>query len=232
MIRSTESLDPLDPPEHGWPWQLSLCDVLAVKENADKKRVYKIRCRCCGYKTKGFTPLARVSMHFHKGGTGIGKCGVGESILVRDHSKEMSRFIEAREALEAKASKCSTLSVAGSRSNCTHPNNSPCMAALSGETNGANAEGGCGDLQPTIWWASLSKETKVKFLAEAHEAWDMFFFVHNLPFWLIETPEFLHAIMATKKCPVFKPVTRKTLCGSHLDARSADADVWKQGILG
>ena len=78
--------------------------------------------------------------------------------------------------------------------------------------------------QMTMHYASLPKDEKRKRLEEAHDAWDLFWFVHNVPFHLIGTIEFKNAIKKTKQCPVYQPVGREMLAGVHLDKQSALSD--------
>ena len=79
------------------------------------------------------------------------------------------------------------------------------------------------DGQLTMQWAMIPMDKKKERKDACHNAWDLFFFVHNVPFSLIETPEFKAAIAATKRCPTYKPVTRDVLSGPHLDKQSRDA---------
>lgn len=82
-----------------------------------------------------------------------------------------------------------------------------------------------------LWWSMLPKRQRNERLAEAHKAWDLFWFVNGLSFRLIDVDLFRDAIKAVKRCPVFQPASRQTLAGSHLDARDSDADRFKAARL-
>ena len=77
----------------------------------------------------------------------------------------------------------------------------------------------------------LTKDIRDKRLAEANKAWDMFWFVHGLSFNLIHSPLFRAAILATKRCPAYKPCHRVTLATTHLDSANEDANVFKASRL-
>ena len=85
--------------------------------------------------------------------------------------------------------------------------------------------------QLTLKWSMMpAKERKLR-LDTGHDAWDMFFFVNNVPFSLISSPEFRAAIEATKKCPTYKPVGRDVLAGSHLEKQSDRATSFNERTL-
>lgn len=85
--------------------------------------------------------------------------------------------------------------------------------------------------QMTLKWSMMPAGEKKKRLDTVHDAWDMFFFVNNVPFALISTPEFKAAIEATKRCPTFKPVGRDVLAGSHLLKQSDRATLFAEHTL-
>ena len=80
-------------------------------------------------------------------------------------------------------------------------------------------------------YSLLPKDIRDKRLAEANKAWDMFWFVHGLSFNLIHSPLFRAAILATKRCPAYKPCHRVTLATTHLDSANEDANVFKASRL-
>ena len=80
-------------------------------------------------------------------------------------------------------------------------------------------------------WAALPQDEKTKRLAVCHDAWGLFYFVHNVPFHLIGAGEFKHAAEVTKKCPTYRPVCRETLSGSHLDKQDDLANEFKSQLL-
>ena len=79
-----------------------------------------------------------------------------------------------------------------------------------------------------MWYMLLSKEERNQRLAEAHKAWDMFWFVHGISFNLINSELFRAAVKATKDCPEYQPCDRRTLATSHLNARNVDANGFKE----
>lgn len=81
------------------------------------------------------------------------------------------------------------------------------------------------------WWSMLSSDARTERTAAAHKAWDMVWFVHGLSFNLIDSQLFRQAIAAIKQCPTFVPCCRQTLAGSHLQAREADANEFKEARL-
>lgn len=85
--------------------------------------------------------------------------------------------------------------------------------------------------QMTLKWSMMPVAERRKRLDTAHDAWDMFFMVNSVQFSLISSPEFTAAIEATKKCPVYKPVGRDVLAGSHLEKQSERATAFTQGLL-
>lgn len=85
--------------------------------------------------------------------------------------------------------------------------------------------------QMTLNWSLLDRKEKEKRTTAAHDAWDLFFFVHNVPFRLIDTPEFKTAIASTKRCPTFKPVGCDTLSTTHLVKQSDLADAFNESTL-
>ena len=78
--------------------------------------------------------------------------------------------------------------------------------------------------QLTTQWAALSPQEKTTRVQDCHDKWDIFFFVHNIPFHLINSQYFRDAVKADQRCPTYKPCGRETLAGSHLDKQSALAD--------
>lgn len=82
-----------------------------------------------------------------------------------------------------------------------------------------------------MWYHALKADQKAGLLADAHRATSMLFFKHNIPFSIINTREFRDMIQAAQKCPVYKPVDRRALSGPQLEARSAEADVFKEKVL-
>ena len=52
--------------------------------------------------------------------------------------------------------------------------------------------------QMTLKWSVMPPEERKKRLADAHDAWDMFFFVNNVPFSLISSPKFTVARVAER----------------------------------
>ena len=67
-----------------------------------------------------------------------------------------------------------------------------------------------------VSYSMLPKDVRDKRLAEANKAWDLLWFVHGLSFNLINSPLFRAAILATKRCPAYKPCHRVTLATTHL----------------
>jgi hypothetical protein len=80
-------------------------------------------------------------------------------------------------------------------------------------------------------YSILPKDVRDKRLAEANKAWAMLWFVHGLSFNLINSPLFRAAILATKRCPAYKPCHRHTLATTHLDSANEDANVFKASRL-
>lgn len=81
------------------------------------------------------------------------------------------------------------------------------------------------------WWSMLSSDARAERTAAANKAWDLFWFVHGISFNLIDSRLFKQALAASKQCPSFVPCCRQTLAGSHLRARDADANEFKEGRL-
>ena len=82
-----------------------------------------------------------------------------------------------------------------------------------------------------MWFQLLPAAEQKRRLAACHKAWDMFWFVHGLSFAMFESPLLLQAIKATKECPAFVPCCRQTLSTTHLNARSDDANEFKESRL-
>jgi hypothetical protein len=80
-------------------------------------------------------------------------------------------------------------------------------------------------------YSILSKEIRDNRVAEANKAWDLLWFVHGLSFNLINSPLFRAAILATKRCPAYKPCHRHTLATTHLDSANEDANMFKDSRL-
>ena len=85
--------------------------------------------------------------------------------------------------------------------------------------------------QLSIWWSALSTGVQSQRKEAAQRAWDMFFFVHAIPFNKIESELFLEALKATQAAPTFVPCGRRTLATTRLDARHADANASKHDLL-
>jgi len=79
-----------------------------------------------------------------------------------------------------------------------------------------------------MWYHCLKGDQRASLLADAHRATSLCFLKHNIPFWVINSmrKEYSAMIKAVQKCPVYKPVDRGTLSGAHLEARSAEADLF------
>ena len=80
-------------------------------------------------------------------------------------------------------------------------------------------------------YSILSKEIRDKRVAKANKAWDLLWFVHGLSFNLINSPLFRAAILATKRCPAYKPYHRHTLPTVHLNSANEDANMFKDSRL-
>ena len=206
--------DAITEPASGWPWQLKNCTVLKVEKKGGKLN-YKFECNICGKGSNGLTTLTRVAQHYSRTTKNIVHC-VEHSVLERDHPE-----------LWGHVKKVIDRAGAGIKESLVQPQRANSSADGSVLASEADAH----SQQTSIWWAAKSLEEKAKAVQEAHEAWDMFFFVHNLAFHLIETQEFLLAIEKTKKAPPFKPCSRLTLSTSHLEARNAEANEWKATVL-
>ena len=87
------------------------------------------------------------------------------------------------------------------------------------------------DTRLPMWWQVLSHEHRHERLQEAHKAVDMLWFVHGLSFNLIGSPLFLDAVKKIQAAPGYIPCCRQTLATTHLAARDADANLFKERRL-
>ena len=85
--------------------------------------------------------------------------------------------------------------------------------------------------QPPAWWLTLPKDTMRRRTQAAHDAVSMLFFVHNLPFSLINSRLWHAVVKAIKECPAYVPVHRTTLATTHLNARDEHAKAYWEGHL-
>ena len=149
-------------------------------------------------------------------GQGISTCPLPPNRLEVKHPEFMARVKQ----LKLKVEKPTTTTTAMVSTTTTVSTTSSPEQALTVQTG-----------QLTMHWAALPKDEKAKKLADCHDAWDLFYFVHNVPFHLIGTAEFKHAVEMTKRCPTYRPVCRETLSGGHLDKQDALATEFKSQLL-
>ena len=216
----------VEEPEGGWPWQMELVWVTAVSASHRGQPRYKIKCKCCGWITKGFADAQRIGLHFRGvKAQGVQTCKWQPKKLQADYPGFWASCLTLRVKVSASPSQQAasqkqvqgTVQVAQSPANGTSSETS--KPAKSSKT------------QLSLDWMTKPLADRTKLKQDCHDAWDMVFFVHNVPFSLISTPEFRIAIKATQQCPVFEPCGRDTLSLSHLDKQDSKASDFNSTLI-
>lgn len=77
----------------------------------------------------------------------------------------------------------------------------------------------------------LPSEVQASRKEAAQKAWDLYFFVHGVPYRHIDSDLFRLALKATQACPTFTPCCRQTLATTRLKARDEDANCAKEALM-